>query len=229
MRKDGVTMTENEPQSKLPLNIGAAVHCPDGRCGTLERLVIDPRREEVTDLIVEKGFLLKEDRVIPVSKVVKATEDRIDLSVAGDEFEGFPEYDEQEFRTPRPLLSERDYAPTDVAVWMRPYAGLGVLVRDRIIPTKEVEVRQGVDVDVRVIGGGTPVRTKKGKMGEVDHVLVDLDTEEVTHLVVETGGLQPEHMIIDYDAVEYADEDGIFVDLGDRDLRHLPRYAPRGA
>lgn len=39
-------------------NVGTAVHCGDGRCGRLTR-VVDRDAQEVTDLIVEKGFLLK--------------------------------------------------------------------------------------------------------------------------------------------------------------------------
>jgi sporulation protein YlmC with PRC-barrel domain len=43
-------------------------------CGKLHKVVVDPHAKQVADLIVERGFLRKTDRVLPVS-VVERTGD----------------------------------------------------------------------------------------------------------------------------------------------------------
>jgi sporulation protein YlmC with PRC-barrel domain len=219
-------MSDERSNETLPLNIGAEVHCPDGECGTLDKLVIHPRSHEVTDLIVKKGLLLKEDRVIPISAVAEATADRIELSVAADEFERYPEYDEDEYWAPRRLPSNQEELWSRSVIWMQPYQTASVLFRESVTPQEEIEDREGVDVDQSVMGGGTPVRNAAGEIGEVDHLLVDLDSGNITHLVVEKGVLEEDYVVIPYDVVQYMDDEGVFVDVDDDDLENLPRYTP---
>jgi sporulation protein YlmC with PRC-barrel domain len=59
---------------------GAEVFSSDGeKIGTLNRVVIDPRTREVSNLVVEKGFLFKTDKVVPITLVDLDMEDRIVL------------------------------------------------------------------------------------------------------------------------------------------------------
>jgi sporulation protein YlmC with PRC-barrel domain len=37
------------------------------KVGTVSRVVIDPRNKEITNIVVGKGFLFKEDRVLPAA------------------------------------------------------------------------------------------------------------------------------------------------------------------
>jgi sporulation protein YlmC with PRC-barrel domain len=37
------------------------------KVGTVSRVVIDPRNKEITNIVVGKGFLFKEDRVLPAT------------------------------------------------------------------------------------------------------------------------------------------------------------------
>ena len=78
--------------NKFDFNIGATVHCKNGKCGKLQKIVVDPESMEVTDLIVSKGLILTEDRVVPVSDVDRATEDYVMLSVNDTQLEEYPEY-----------------------------------------------------------------------------------------------------------------------------------------
>ena len=49
---------------------GAVVFSSDDKkVGHIRRVVIDPKTEEVTHLVIEKGFLFVEDRVIPIEEV----------------------------------------------------------------------------------------------------------------------------------------------------------------
>jgi hypothetical protein len=116
--------------SGFDFKIGAVVHCPDGRCGRLLKVVVDPETREVTDLIVEKGFLLSEDRVLPADAVEEAAADEIHVSVASHELEEFERYDEDVVEVPAPgYLSGRRGGAVDrahYAVWLAYDQGRGL-------------------------------------------------------------------------------------------------------
>ena len=60
--------------------IGAPVFAQDGRTGHLGKVVIDPHTRRVTHLIIHRGVLLAEDRVVPVELVERATPEGISLA-----------------------------------------------------------------------------------------------------------------------------------------------------
>ncbi|HEX6269128.1 MAG TPA: PRC-barrel domain-containing protein, partial [Anaerolineales bacterium] len=74
---------------------GAEVFSGEGeKIGTLNRLILDPRTREVSDLIVEKGFLSKTDKVIPITLVDLDVEDRIVLKKTNQDIEeDFPDFE----------------------------------------------------------------------------------------------------------------------------------------
>ena len=78
-------------------NIGAQVHCQDGQCGKLAKVVVNPDTLQVTDLIIEEGFLLKRARVFPISVVESTTAEDIYLSVHSDDLGNYREYREIEY------------------------------------------------------------------------------------------------------------------------------------
>jgi hypothetical protein len=67
---------------------------------------MDPHTQRVTDLIVERGFLLTTDRVLPADVVERATREGIYLSISSEELGGYPEYRAVEFEEPAPAAQE---------------------------------------------------------------------------------------------------------------------------
>ena len=49
------------------------------RVGRIHRVVIDPGSREVTHLVVAKGIVFKEDKVLPVEQVESTAEDTVTL------------------------------------------------------------------------------------------------------------------------------------------------------
>jgi len=57
---------------------GATVYSFDGRqVGHINRVVLNPKTKEVTDIIVRKGFLFAEDKVVPLNLVESSIAERI--------------------------------------------------------------------------------------------------------------------------------------------------------
>jgi uncharacterized protein YrrD len=217
-------MTTSTKENKLDLNIGANVYCNEGRCGKLTHVVLDPRTERVTDLVVEKGFLQKEDRVIPVSAVNEATGDEVRIDLDAEAYEEFPEFDEATVRLPAAGYRGDRYQTDEVVYLMNRYRA--VFVREPVVPTVKHTLHEGVPTKLDVVGAGTPVRNALGDLGEVDHLLVNSETNRITHLVIKTKGLFSDYPIVPLSEVSAIDEEGVYLKMTEEELEEYPRYTP---
>ena len=204
-------------------NIGAPVHCRDGDCGRLHKVVVDPHTQRVTDLIVERGFLLTTDRVLPVDTVERATGEDIYLSISSKALDDYPEYRVIEFEEPAPGVKDAMYDRGDVRCWMQGYR---MACREPVVPMVRMEVQEGVPRGRAVIEQGALVVNRQGTVGEVDHMLVDSKTGKVSHLVVRRG-LLPYYPIVPISAVKAIRDDSVKVSLGQKEMDTLPRYRRR--
>ena len=221
----------NEPTTKtrLDLNIGADVYCNDGRCGKLSRVVIDPRSERVTDLVVEKGFLQKEDRVIPVSAIDTATGSEIRLDIDAETYEKFAQYDEESVRLPASGYRGAQYEATEVLYSVQGYGSYGSITLSRpTVPTVEHTIHEGVPTRLEVLSSGTPVRNAHGELGDVDHLLINRDTNWITHVIVKTNDLFSDYPIVPIGDIDNIDEEGVYLEMSEEELGAYPRYKPRG-
>jgi len=210
---------------KLDFNIGAQVHCKDGPCGRVLKVVVDPHTLRAMGLVVEKGLLLKTDRVLPVSATDTLADGDIYLSIAGEELACFPEYREEEFRVQAFDAREgEEYQAEQTLQWIGPY---GLAAAERPIPMIRQRIHEGVSPEQAVVGRGTVVNDWDGvPLGRVDHVLVDRKSRQITHLVVERG-LFSHSIVVPVSMVKRVNKDGIAVRAAEDTLEYLPRYAAR--
>ena len=210
---------------ELPLifDIGAAVMCTDGRCGRLVRVVLDPATERVTALVVARGGLQKESRVLPITEVQGTKDGIVRLPISSDEFGRFRIYKEVEFRVPSVGWNNGRYGPDDVRYWMSPYGGIG---GQSVVPSRKHRLHEGVPFDSRVVGNGTKVRDAEGNAGEVDHVLVDCEDGDITHIVVRHGFISG-YTIVPVSMIAGVDERGVVLNVQRTELRGLPKYRPQ--
>ena len=54
------------------------------KIGRIDRVVIDPKSNEVTHLVVKKGILFTKDKVVPLEQVEAANGDEIILKAGSD-------------------------------------------------------------------------------------------------------------------------------------------------
>jgi len=211
--------------SGLIFNIGASVYCKDGRCGRLKKVVVNPRTERITDLIVEKGFLLKRDRVLPVSVVERAGENEIHLSINSDQLDRYPEYHEEQFKVTASSQRWAGYEQGQVVQWTTTYGRYSHLATASTIRQR---VQKDVPSELSVIGRGTPVKSVDGPVGTVHHLLVDRESGKVTHLVV--GKIFGSNtLVIPFSLVKYINGDGICIEATAEELRRFPQYSPRAS
>jgi osmotically-inducible protein OsmY/uncharacterized protein YrrD len=214
--------------SEFDFNIGAQVRCEDGRCGQLLKVVVDPAAQEITDLVIEKGFLLKDSRVLPIETVEETTEDEIRLSIASDQLGHFEAYEKKAFEIAAPGWKQRGtYKKGEAVRWTTMATPYGAVTSRHIVPMVRQRVHKGISAKETVLEQGTSVKNAQGEVGAVDHVLVDPDSGDIEHVVVDRG-LLARSLIIPASDVKEVAEDAVLVDLGDDDLNELPRYRPPG-
>ena len=71
----------------------ANVYTANGeKAGVLDRVVIDPRNNQVTHIIIQKGLLFRSDKVVPVNLVAEADKDRVVLNPDAGEPNNLPDF-----------------------------------------------------------------------------------------------------------------------------------------
>src|ERR671918_2031151 len=96
----------------MELKEGTSVYTPSGdEVGKINRFVLDPATNEVTHIIVQKGWLLPEDKVVPITMVSTATEDRVVLNQQAAELDQLPPFEETHFIE----LTDEEIRPTESA------------------------------------------------------------------------------------------------------------------
>jgi osmotically-inducible protein OsmY len=203
--------------------IGAPVFALDGRAGHLSKVVIDPNTRRVTHLVIHRGMLLDEDRVVPVELVERATPEGIFLHLTSREVARQPRYREERFISPPPGWEPPpEYTAADVRFWGLPYGG----VTPPIQPVVEHTIRHGIPERTIVLERSTEVRTRDEATGEIDHLLVDPLRQELTHLVVRFEDQPQQPVIVPFEWVEDLGDGYVLLKCTREDLRQLQPYTP---
>lgn len=180
------------------------VYCGSSVCARLARVVIDPEKATVTDLVLEQGLLMKKAWVVPRRYVQEATAEAIWLTLAEDE-----------------LLSSRPYKQRVIEELAQGYEGgaetlspTGLGVPDMTtVPTVRRVVHDGVSSsELRVLGPGISVRDLIADRvtGKLKQLIVDAHSGEILRLVV-TKGLLGEESILPATVVTHFDEDRVTI------------------
>jgi hypothetical protein len=200
--------------NEFDLHIGTQVRCLDGRCGKLVKIVVKPTALQVTDLIVEEGFLLKQARVLPISTVAYAKPEDILLLVDNDELSGFAVYREMVLERPATGPSEHEEGVSQPA-FATPYdSGMAAnMIKQKI--------RQGISSELEVLAKGTLVKNSDGIVGKLSHLMADPETGEISNLIVQQGLVFPQQLKVPVYFVESIREDGIRLLLSDEELHRF--------
>jgi uncharacterized protein YrrD len=221
---------------------GTAVYSSDGRdVGHVDRVVLDPRTDEVSHIVVEKGILFVTDKVVPIDLVDTATEERITLCQDEQGLGSLPDFEEIQYvEAETPTVESQDQAQEEYAsplYWYPPlgatwggaggflaYSGLygfpspPVVVRaTKNIPENAVALEEGA----RVVG-------KEGEhVGNVDEILTDPEANRVTHLVVSRGVLHKERKLIPVTWLSEVHENEICLAVAAQVVKDLGEYEPK--
>ena len=196
-----------------PFTIGAEVQCLDGPCGEVKRVVVDPVKREMTDLVVEPAHRDGLGRLVPLV-LLDESADGVQLRCTLEDFDNLPFAEETDFLPGGSGYS--DYAAHEAYFW--PYYGLGGSVADSSAVVTHDTLPAG-DVGIR---RGESVHTRDGEIGKVQGFVVEPVRHHVTHVLLQEGHLWGRKQVaIPISAVTQL-EKGISVDLTTREVEDLP-------
>ena len=193
----------------MDIPINAYVRCTDVLFGRSTCLIINPRTEQVTHLVVEETQFPHSQRLVPIDQVVEATPHLIQLSCTSRELEGMESFVETEFvETPIP-----DFMGGYYMAW--PY----VMPEPMLTPIEHEQIPPG-ELTIR---RGARVEATDGHVGRVDEFLVDPANGHITHLVLREGHLWGQKDVtIPVSQIDRIEENTVYLKLDRRSIGALP-------
>ena len=218
----------------LEIKEGMSVLTPSGEeVGRINRFVLDPATNEVTHVVIQKGWLLPEDKVLPFAMVNSTIEGKLVLNDEISDFDGLPPFEETHFVRAMDDYIEDPTRVTDSAYQYTPgyywypsqanigYPGIGL--GPNALPIGET--RRNIPEDSIPLKEGANIMSSDDKhVGDVERILVDPDTNEVTHFVISQGLLFKDRKLVPIHWVNSVEEDNVYLVVSSTVLDRLPSY-----
>jgi uncharacterized protein YrrD len=203
--------------------------------GKVDRVVIDPRTKEVTHLVIRKGFLLVEDKVLSISLVASADEDRVQLRQDAGDLRNLPPFEEtnyvplDQYEALQTGYQEGNATPLywypsasfetlgRSGMWPIPVTGTG--------PQYAAETHQNIPTDSVALEAGANVIAADGEhVGDLEAVFTDPSSDRATHLVIQEGFLLKEKKLVPTEWVTRVEENQIHLSVGSQTVERLRKY-----
>ncbi len=203
---------------------GSSVVSSDGvKMGKLERVVIDPATKKVASLVIERGLLFPEDKLVPVDLVERGDDRQVILKSDRHALEDLNVFEETHYL---PLNEEGE--ELEAYYWYPPVQGL----TDSPYPVLPYPVyvesrRQNIPENYVALREGAHVMDEDGKhVGNLEQVITDPKTEQATHLVVSSGFLSREKKLLPAYWIKDVSENKIFLTVASRLFDRLVDFEP---
>jgi uncharacterized protein YrrD len=236
---------------KAELKEGTSVFTSGGEeVGKINRIVLDPATNEVTHLVVQKGWLFSEDKVVPFEMVDSAGEDKVVLMEDIRNFNELPPFEEshyirrrdadlspeerstslEEARGERTIDSDVSqggrprYSFAPAYYWYPPHGYIGYPVGYYGWPP--METVRNIPEDTIPLKEGTDVMSSDGKhVGDVERLFVTTDSNKATHFVI-SQGIFRDRKLVPAHWVKSVSEDKVHLAVNSELLESLPAYEP---
>jgi uncharacterized protein YrrD len=210
------------------------VSADDEKVGEIERVVLDPKDDEVTHIVIRQGMLFATDKILPANLVQTATEERVVLRLDADDLEPLPDFREMHF-VPLQEGEEPEEGYVRPVYWYPPAgahtwgvtAGATLGVGAPTIPPFVLEEQEHVPDDtVSLRQGATVVSSDGEKVGSVESVLTDPEEHRATHLVIARGLLFQQEKLVPTSWIDTVTEEEVHLTVSSETLKDLPNYTP---
>ena len=175
-------------ETKIQFQKNATILTADGQSvGSLNRLVVNPKTMELSDIVVRTSTLFNHERVIPTRYVAETTEDQIILQEDANDVDAFPNFEEEHIvdteddrgsSSSGELLPPPVYGSPLLGMPLQTSADKKYMTRiDQNIPEGTVALKE----DAMVISAD------EKRVGTVECVFTDMPDEQITHFLVSQG------------------------------------------
>jgi uncharacterized protein YrrD len=211
------------------IRIGDEVYCENEKVGEVARFIADASDSHITDLVVDRG-LLHGAKVIPLGDISNVSGQRIDLSIAHEQFLARNGFANPHFRVPHDSWSApRGYDSAadflvDAQLDVGSAAGYGDFAGPVDFPPSPADPRPNA---LRpLIKEGTAVRSSSGhKVGEIGQVSFHPEDGRLDEVTLKRGLFGHEHLPLPLDWIEGFDEEGLILRVSSEQVEQLGQKA----
>lgn len=203
----------------IPIN--AKAECTDGPCGCVVSVIVDPKADEVTHIVVRDRGFLHVEHVLPLRDVWAIDDGSLQIGRSRAQVGSLQRFTEIVYvdqADPQVMHAAMEGASDGHIRWAQARPGLEMLMLGAVdVPVEHELVREGE----MVLHRGSRVLASTGRMGEVEGLLINLQTGKVTDLVMREGHLWSKHeLVLPVAEIERIEDDTIFL--------RRPRRATKG-
>jgi nucleotide-binding universal stress UspA family protein/sporulation protein YlmC with PRC-barrel domain len=217
-RYDQANMERGETAVKIQVN--ALIECQDGLYGRCSSVVVDPKTRQLTHLVARRSRPPHAERLVPADRVAATTTRAIILNCTKKDVAAMESY-----------LVER-YTRMDMPDDYE-YAGYAVVLASLAAPEATRDgmlhvTTENVPDDKLVVHRGARVEATDGPVGQVDELIVDPKSQQITHVAVRKGPivgphvLGPLQVVIPIAQVDIASSDTVYLKLDKQAFEALP-------
>jgi hypothetical protein len=199
----------------LPIN--ATIACTDGPCGRSQAILLNPITDQITHIIVREPGLLGVERMVPVELVLDSTSDSIRLRSSKAALADLPP-----FVTTNYLPTSAGYRPGyEGGVMLWPYVSMApaIGVDQENTPAGELAIHRG-----------SHVHATDGHIGSVEQFVVNPASDNITHVVLQSGPLwNHQNTTIPISCIDHIEDDNVYLTLSKDQIAALPALLLRSA
>lgn len=214
----------------MQLKQGAEVYTASGKkVGSVDRVVMDPRTKEITHVVVRKGFLFTEDKVVPIDLIGATIQDQVVLREDAGDLEALPHFEETHYLP----AGEEEIPPTYRAGYLPPlywYPPMGVPSAAAGYPgygtqPYTTQIEQNIPEGTVALQEGAKVVSADDKeVGTVERILTDPRSDQATHFLISQGLFLKEKKLIPTAWVDIVGENEVHLAVGSRLLETVSEY-----
>lgn len=201
--------------------------------GKIKRVVIDPETKEATHIVVQKGFLLKEDRVIPMSLVGKTNEENLKLRADSGNLDSFPEFEESHYIATEMTQQSAAHSSSGIGslYWYPPVAAQWATdTQSNARTTSKAyikETTQNIPTDTVALKEDASVYGSDDELiGNLETVITKTPEDKVTHLLVSQGLIWTGKKLVPATWISHVGEEKVTLSVSSEFIEGLPNYHP---
>ena len=198
----------------VSIPIGAKVICTDGPWGKSTAIIVDPASRKLTHfVVVEKSPLHGEERLVPVSLVIKTTRDEVYLSCKAEEIAHMDPFTSTHYEEIDQGADGYAYVPPYSSMYPEvATVPMPPVVQDELVPQGMVAVHRGMAVEAL-----------DGPVGQVGELLIDAQSNEITHFLLMKGrGWGKKEIAIPLSMIDHLESETIFLNVALEKINQLP-------
>lgn len=191
--------------------------------GTLKRVVLDPRSKKVAFLVIERGLLFTEDKLVPMDFVEKVNEAGVILHESKKAIEKLNKFEETHYV---PLGGSGE--DPDAYYWYPPLSGVTMGAYPLFPQPVYIEkTESNIPENYIALKEGARIITADGKhIGNIERIITDMKSDRVTHLVISSGLLLKEEKVVPAHWIRDVSEDEVHLSIDAAFADKLVHFEP---